>query len=79
MDSTQEVRVIHLPNLLATRLGGQPGEDMMEELLRNAESKVQELAADYLAVNRHGTCPPIGVGLTPGRECELTKTRRYST
>lgn len=49
MDATQDVRVINLPNLLTAKLGGQPGEGIMEELLKNAEAKVQELAADYLA------------------------------
>lgn len=49
MDSPNDVRIIHLPNLLATKLGGQPGESMSEELLKNAEAKVQELVADYLA------------------------------
>jgi len=49
MDATLDVRVIHLPNLLATKLGGQAGEGIMEELLKNAETKVQEMVADYLA------------------------------
>ncbi len=49
MDSTQDVRTIHLPNLLATKLGGQPGEGIREDLIKAAEAKVQELVADYLA------------------------------
>lgn len=49
MIASEGVRVIHLPNLLATKLGGQVGESMAEELLKNAEAKVQELLSDYLA------------------------------
>ena len=49
MESTPDARIIHLPNLLATKLGGQSGEGIAEELLKAAEAKVQELLADYLA------------------------------
>lgn len=82
MDAAQGVRVIHLPNLLAGKLGCQPGEGIMEELLKTAETKVQELVADYLiwvdaaaASTRH-TPARCGASWTslPGSECVRTRT-----